>query len=368
MASQKEGSAVKLSLYLSGQILRFFALIYLSALAVFVLIDFVGNIEIWLSKPWNDALRYYGYYLPQISYLIMPIIVLLTTVVVVGNMARHLEIAAMKAAGIPVIRQVLPLLVFALTMTGAMFYLSDRVLPDANHKRLQIAQPKTKNSERNKREVDKYQFVFIGLNSNSYYFQHYNADRKSGEGVTLMLLEHGQVQKRYDAAEIHWQKNHWQLSGVQIRTWQGDSLKILKSPEWSLSPKEFVEHPEDLVDTRFKADEMTLAVMERKIQLQKHAGEDTKDLETQWHFRFASACVTFFVALFGLSLSHGVLRGGLAHGIMLGLGYAFLYYLGLRLGTILGMNGTSPPWLGAWLGNLIFGGIGLISFWRSIRL
>lgn len=359
---------MKFSLYLSSQILRFFALIYLSALAVFVLIDFVGNIEIWLAKPWNDALRYYWFYLPQISYLIMPIIVLLTSVVVVGNMARHLEIAAMKAAGIPVLRQLLPLIVFAAGIALTMLYVSDRVLPDANHQRLQIAQPKTKNSDRNKREVDKYQFVFIGLGQSNYTFQHYNADLKKGEGITLFWIKDGVVQERLDASIMEWQNQKWKLSNVHQRSFNGDSIIYKHLDQLVLDSKRYPERPEDLLDTRFKADEMTLAHMERKIQLLRHAGEDTKELETQWHFRYASACVCFFVALFGLSLSHGVLRGGLAHGIMLGLGFAFLYYLGLRLGTILGMNGTSPPWLGAWLGNIAFGGFSILRFWRSVKL
>lgn len=359
---------MRFSRYLVGQLLRLFFLIFLSALAVFVLIDFVGNIEIWLSKPAHDTLWYYLYYLPQVSYLVMPIIVLLTCVIVIGNMARHLEIAAMKAAGRPVYRLIFPILLFALAITGVMFYLSDRVLPDANHKRLQIAQPKSKSMERNKREVDKYQFVFVGLGNSNYYFQHYNAKELAGEQVTFFTLVNGQVQERWDAESVKWKDQAWKLYKCRYRKISEDSVHFKYQDSVVLSTKLFPEKPQDLLDTRFKADEMSLAHMDRKIRLLQHAGEDTREMETQWHFRFASAFVSFFVALFGISLSHGVLRGGLAHGIMLGLAYAFLYYLALRLGMILGMNGTCAPWLGAWLGNIVFGTLGVLTFWRSIRL
>ena len=48
-------------------------------------------------------------------------------------------------------------------------------------------------------------------------------------------------------------------------------------------------------------------------------------------------------------------------------GVAFVYYGTIRVGESLGTNDTLPPFLGAWLGNFIFGGIAAVALVRNAR-
>ena len=46
-------------------------------------------------------------------------------------------------------------------------------------------------------------------------------------------------------------------------------------------------------------------------------------------------------------------------GFGLSVAISFLYYAFMRTGQALGHNGALPPYLAAWLGDLVFGGLGL---------
>ena len=90
--------------YLLRRFFRLFALVLFSTLFVYVLLDFVGNIKVWLQRDPKDVAEYYLNFVPNIVYLVMPVNLLLSVVGVVGSMARHLEIASMKTAGRSVLR------------------------------------------------------------------------------------------------------------------------------------------------------------------------------------------------------------------------------------------------------------------------
>jgi lipopolysaccharide export system permease protein len=55
----------------------------------------------------------------------------------------------------------------------------------------------------------------------------------------------------------------------------------------------------------------------------------------------------------------------LGFGLSIFLGFA--YYGFLRAGQALGYTGHVPPALAAWMGNLVFGIVGGLLFWRANR-
>ena len=148
--------------YLLRRFFRLFFLVLFSTLFVYVLLDFVGNIRVWLLREPKDVAEYYLNFIPNIVYLVMPVNLLLAVVGVVGSMARHLEITSMKTAGRSVLRITAPLLVVSVLIAGAMFWANEEILPDANHRRLELAQPPTDQSSKIRREKQKNRAVVVG--------------------------------------------------------------------------------------------------------------------------------------------------------------------------------------------------------------
>src|SRR5690606_26845124 len=108
-----------------------FLLIFLCAVAIFLIIDFAGNSRVWITRPPSERTDYYINYLPYIAYLVCPIALLLASVFSVGNLAKHFELVALRAAGISVTRILAPVFWTGLVLSALMFVLQDQILPDA---------------------------------------------------------------------------------------------------------------------------------------------------------------------------------------------------------------------------------------------
>lgn len=62
----------------------------------------------------------------------LPLSILLASLITFGNLGEKLELLSMKAAGIPLLRILRPLLVFVIILSGASFYFQNRIGPEAS--------------------------------------------------------------------------------------------------------------------------------------------------------------------------------------------------------------------------------------------
>ena len=46
---------------------------------------------------------------------------------------------------------------------------------------------------------------------------------------------------------------------------------------------------------------------------------------------------------------------------------SFIYYAFMRSGQALGHNGALPPYIAAWLGDMVFGAVGLVMMFQAQR-
>lgn len=341
-----------------------FLLIFLCSVTVYVVIDFVGNSRVWLARPAAERYAYYLNSLPDIAYLTAPISLLLAAVFSVGGLARHLELVALKSAGVSMTRILFPVFVVGALLSGAMFYLQDRVLPDANHRRYQIQEPGAgmfSGSDPSERA----NYLYTSADRTLVYFQYYNGARTTGTVVTALRLEHDRPKLRIDAAQVVWSDSIWVFQSGTAREFHGDSVSAKAFETWTLPG--FRDPPKDILDARVYPGEMSLAELSRRIAVLKRNGEPSHALETHWHFRFASALVCFLMTLIGSVLAVNTVRGGLARNFGFGLLIFFLYYVTARLGLVVGENGGLRPWVAAWLANLLFFPVALSLWFKASR-
>lgn len=349
-----------------GSFLGLLLLCLSSALVVFLAVDFVGNSKVWLARPREDVYTYYVNFIPHILYLVSPVALLLASVFSVGNMARHLELVALRAAGIPIWRILAPILAVGALASGVMFWFQDRILPDANHRRFQINEPKT-SDDRGGDPMEKFNFVYTSSDGKIVFFDYYSGHRKSGQGVTV--LDHpkgGDLAMRIDAKSIAWDSLGWILREGNRREFPEGGF--VSAPFKELRFPEFADRPADLLDDRVHHEEMGVQEIEKRIAILRRTGEPTRELETQRHFRFSSSLVNFFMALIGAAMSVHTIKTGLARNFGIALLITFLYYVALRLGLVMGENGTLDPLAGAWFGNMLFAPLGLFLMWRAARI
>ncbi len=350
--------------YISRRFLGLFSLCLFSISTVFVIIDGVGNSKIWIDRKPVEMYTYYLNYIPNIIYLICPVALLLAAVFSVGSLAKHLELTALKSSGISTGRALFPLLVFGALISVAMFIMGETVMPDANHARFAINEPKSPESKESGDPLERFNYIYTSSDRDIYYFEYYSGRRQSGQGVTVLVHREGKLHQRIDAASLDW-AGGWNLKDGAVRTFSDSGLVTEKFTEYPLIT--FRDQPHELLDTRVHPEEMDLKEIARRIAILERTGEQTSFLSTQWHFRFSAALVNFLMVLIGVSMSANAIKTGLARNFGIALMITFLYYVVLRLGLILGENATVPPALGAWMGNILFAPLGLLLYWRAAR-
>jgi lipopolysaccharide export system permease protein len=359
-----------MKIYLRLVLRGFFGLLSLcigSIVAIFVAIDFVGNSKTWLARPPKEVLGYYLDYLPHILYLITPISILLASVFSIGNMARHLELVALRAAGITITRIIGPILIVGALISAFMYWFEDRVLPDANHRRYGISEPKSQDGESGGDPSEKFNYLYTASDGMVLYFDFYTGHKNSGQGVTIIRQpKHGGIQTRIDARGLAWVKDHWVLRDGMRRDFRDG--KLTAKPFTETPFPEFKDAPKDLLDDRSYPEEMGLKELDRRIAILKRSGENPRVLETEQLFRLSSSLVSLFMALIGAAMSVNTMKTGLARNFGIALLITFLYYVALRLGLVMGENGTLSPMVGAWFGNIIFAPLGLVLWWKAARV
>jgi len=75
-----------------------------------------------------------GYLSVSLVPMALPVATLISSVMVMGNMAEHYELAALKSAGVPLLRIMAPLIVMGFGVTTMSFMCSNYLIPVANLK------------------------------------------------------------------------------------------------------------------------------------------------------------------------------------------------------------------------------------------
>ena len=117
--------------YLTVLVSFFFILMFIFIIqTVWVFIDeFAGK-----GLDVSVLLRFLLYYSPKLIPLVLPLTILLASIMTFGNFAERYEFAAMKSAGISLMRAMRPLIIVNSIACLATFYVSNTVIPLAEFK------------------------------------------------------------------------------------------------------------------------------------------------------------------------------------------------------------------------------------------
>jgi lipopolysaccharide export system permease protein len=85
------------------------------------------------------------------------------------------------------------------------------------------------------------------------------------------------------------------------------------------------------------------------------------------HLKLSFPLINVIVVMIGAAVATRLRMQSAALGFGLSIGISFLFYSFMRAGQALGHSGVLPPYLAAWLGDLVFGTVGLIMMARAQR-
>jgi len=185
----------------------------------------------------------------------------------------------------------------------------------------------------------------------------FNGITKEAKKVSLQYFNGHQLVKRIDAKTMIWSENSWVLHNVIERVFK-DTL-VTRSKYDQLIQTDLKFKPENLLELQKKPEEMSFFELETFIKEMTTIGAEVRKWIVELYLKISYPFANFIIILFGAPIAARKRRSGTAVGIGISLLICFVYFLFIRMGQVMGHLGSLSPWMGAWLGNIIFGIAGL---------
>ncbi len=334
--------------------------------AIFIVVDLFEKLDSFLDNkvPLPVVIHFYIVSIPGIVTMVLPMSMLLSCLLALGQIGRHNELTAMQAAGIGLTRIVMPLYVFALLVCVAVFVTNETVMPRLNAVRNKIYRGDIKRENLEGASV-RTNLAYLGSDGRTFLIRTYNIPEKTMREVVIQEIRQHTLNGRIDAESAKWENGHWVFRQGFVRRFDRDGehaahFNELVIPGLREGPESFEKAEEDP-----KA--LSYWELKKYIQRLRQSGSRVQKYLVELYLKISFPLTNLIVVLIGTALAIRVRRGGLAISFGLAVFISFIYYAIIRTGQALGHSGTLPPLIGAWLGNIVFGVLGLELLRRARR-
>ncbi len=349
--------------YIARRFFQFFALALLAALAIYLVIDPIENLDKFLDRdvPTSEIIRYYALFVPYIIYLTYPVAILLATMFCIGGLTASNEIMAMTASGVPLYRHLFSLSLLGLVLSVLTFWWGETIVPEMNRERLAIWREKVKNRADWRLTEQGQVYLQDGLNR-VLHLDLYQPESMQGFGIDLYRFQDARIIERTTAKTMNWNGEGWTLHEAVIRRFSenGEDIEHLDSLEAGIKIV-----PSDMVELKIEPEEMGLAELHRFVKRLRQTGGNVNRWLVDIHSKVALPFAGVIIIVFGVPISAVRRRSGVVFGVTLCLLISFIYFGLMQIGKVLGYKELLHPFLAAWLGNLVFFIIGLALLHRA---
>jgi lipopolysaccharide export system permease protein len=271
-------------------------------------------------------------------------------------MASNSEIIAILSSGISYNRMLRPYFYSAIILALLSFYLANFLIPYTNQKRRAFTDTYFQNLSKSKDE-----HIHLQISPGTFvYMESFNIKNNNGYRFTLERFKGNKLEYKLMADRIVWDtiSNHWLIENYTVRTIDGMRENIRQGTHLDTTLNLL---PAELYIKKENYEEMTLGELQHYIKQEKLKGaEEIVFYDMEKYNRLASPFSMLVMTLIGVSLSSRKLRGGIGMHLGLGILLTFAYILLMRVSTVFATFGNLPPYIAAWIPNLIFTIIGLL--------
>jgi len=292
---------------------------------------------------------------PSMIYLMTPLSVLLAVLVTFGLMQKSNEITAMKATGISIYRVIVPILVIAAVISGALFFFDQFYIPGANQRQETLRNTiKGKPAQTYLRPDRKWIF---GEHHSIYYYELFDQDQNRFASLSMFVFDPQtfQLTKRIYATRAHWDEplQKWVFEQGWSRTFHNSAIENYGTFDVKTFA-ESTEPPNYFKKEVRQSQEMNYEELRRYIQDLQQSGFDVVRLRVQLHKKFAFPLITFVMAILAIPFSLSAGRRGALTSVAVAIGIAMVYWVTSGLFEAMGNTNYLPAALAAWAPDLLF--------------
>jgi lipopolysaccharide export system permease protein len=356
----------RLDRYVFREFLGYVMLGLAGFVVIFIVVDVFEKINVFLDHraPVTTIARFYAALTPQVIVQVLPVSLLLATFLALGQLNKFGELTAMRSAGVSLLRILRPVFLVALAAATVSLLLGEFVVPAANRERDRLYNEQIQRIQR-QAVNERADVTYLGEGGRIYYVRLYLVNEERMHEVSMQEFREGVLVRRVDAAEATWSADRWVFTSGYQRTFQ-DGKEQAES-FGSLEMPEIAERPADFAKDVRKPDEMNYLELRDYVEKLRASGARVANYLVDLHIKLSFPLVNLIVVLIGASLATRLRMQSAALGFGLSVTISFVYYAFLRAGQALGHNGALPPYLAAWLGDIVFGVVGLVMIVQAQR-
>jgi LPS export ABC transporter permease LptF/LPS export ABC transporter permease LptG len=355
-----------LDVYIARQYLAVYLVAFVALVGIFYIATLIDLADKLLGGVTSTGvlIRYFYFATPQYVYYIVPMAALVATLVTIGLLTKNSELVVMRACGISLYRSALPLLLFALLFSGALFGLQERILAESNREAQRLnaimrGYPMQMVGVMNRQWI-------IGRGGDIYRYQAFDPRRNHFTQFTMYRVnaEAWRLDELTFASDVVLAKQPTQdsFSWVAHNGWarQFAAAARGKAAEPAVKYEPFgakaisLEPPGYFKTEDPDADRMTYSELRSYIGELKASGYHVIPYQVQLQQKFAFPFVTIIMTLLAVPFAVTTGRSGAIYGIGVGLVLAIVYRTALALFGALGSGGWVDPALAAWAPNILF--------------
>ncbi len=341
-------------IYVIRKFLSSFFLSIALILSIAVIFDLSEKIDDFIENGAHLGAILFEYYLnfiPYFAVLFSSLFAFIAVIYFTSRMAYNTEIIAILDSGMSFRRLLLPYMISATLIASAAFFLSDRVIPDANKVKLEFEEQYVQKRPRRFKTTNFHRQIEPGI---FIYLQNYSNVSRVGYQFTIEKFEDGKLVSKMFADQIRWDTatNKWQARRYYIRTIDGLTETV---EEGRLIDTALAMHPDDFQMRLNIVETMSLKELDDFIDQQLMQGEtNVTAYKIERHNRIAFPFSTFILTLIGVAVSSRKLRGGIGLQIAIGVVISFTYILFLQFSKQFAIGGLLPVMAAVWLPNVLF--------------
>jgi LPS export ABC transporter permease LptF/LPS export ABC transporter permease LptG len=365
-----------LDLYVSRTYLSIFLLSFGALVGIFyisTLIDLADKLFGGVA-PLGLLLRYFYFATPQFVYYIIPMAALVATLVTIGALTKNSELIVMRACGISLYRSALPLFLFAIVFSGALFGLQEYVLADANQEAGRLngiirGYPAQAFGILNRQWIigksgDIYRYEFFDPHRNQFgKLSIFHVDEGTWKLDSLLYATDVALVKQAGAdgqPVLMWRaRDGWTREFTTAKTTRRRGGRTTERPVVKYTP--FAERAVSLEPPAYfktdepEADRMTYGELKSYIAQLQSSGYHVVPYVVQLQRKVAFPFVTLIMTLLAVPFAVTTGRSGAIYGVGVGIVLALVYWTTLSVFGAMGAGGWISPMLGAWAPNILFG-------------
>ena len=367
------------SRYILKELLPPFILSLLLIILIFVLnllFQMLGKIS-GKGLDFYIIVEFFFLNLAWIVALAVPMAVLIATLMAFGRFSSDNEVTALQASGVSIISMLKPALVFGLIIAAGLFYFSDRILPEFNHRSRVLSADISRMKPTINLQDGVFDFTVPNVVMRAKRIDPVTSRLKDvvifNEGdrkyQTTVLADEGLLEFEYAGEQFVltlYNGTIHRMERLNPSKYQETEFRVTKfrmdAPGMMLQRRESSYRS----DREQSSSQMMEAVKRLRAEPKPNQQRINAFLvEINKKYSISAACLVF--AMVGVPMGIMFRSGGL--GISGGLAVVFflLYWICLIGGEDLADRGHISPWLAMWFPNILMFTLGIFLIIRNVR-